>query len=323
MTTARALVMPAAQRVELRDVTLSTPLPGDVTIQTRYTSISAGTERMLYAGHMPHPMLQFPVIPGYETVGTVVAVGAEAPKSLIGQTVYIGGARCYEGVNPAWGGQASLLYADGQRVITLDGIDPRAGVLLALAATAMHGVDIAGDISGKKVLILGQGPVGQLAARIAGSRGATVFVSDVSAARLAHSHAAACYDTSTQTLSAHGVTDCDVIIEATGHMTAAATAISCLAQNGTIVLLGYYDQIQLPYMPLFLKQARLLTSKEWAPGDLQRCRDLIAAGTLPVLDLLTHTCTVDEAPSSYATALFDVDCLKMIIRWDTSAEGEA
>ena len=321
MTTARALVMPAAQRVELRDVTLTPPLPGDVTITTRYTSISAGTERMLYAGQMPHPMLQFPVVPGYETVGTVTATGPDAPADLLGQTVYVGGARCYTDVNPAWGGQASTLYADGQRVVTLGTIDPRAGVLLALAATALHGVDIAGDVAGKKVLILGQGPVGQLAARIATVRGATVSVSDISTSRLAHATAAARYNTSTESLTAQGVTDCDIIIEATGHMSAAAAAIGCLAMNGTLVLLGYYDQIQLPYMPLFLKQARVLTSKEWAPGDLQRCRDMLRDGSLQVLDLLTHETSVSAAPAQYHTALFDPECLKMLIRWETSPEG--
>ncbi|MFM2031754.1 MAG: hypothetical protein RLZZ297_519 [Chloroflexota bacterium] len=321
MTTTRAIVLPAAERVELRAVALTAPLAADVTIQTRYTAISAGTERMLYAGQMPHPMLQFPVIPGYETVGTVIAAGPDAPAGLIGRDVYVGGARCYDGVNPAWGGQAAMLHADGNRVVTLDGVDPRAGVMLALAATALHGVDIAGDIAGKKVLVLGQGPVGQLAARIATARGAHVVVCDTHAGRLLHAKAAEIYDTSSTTLAAHGVSECAVVIEATGHMAAAAGAISALAPNGTIVLLGYYDQITLPYMPLFLKQARLLTSKEWAPGDLQRCRDMIAAGTLEVADLLTHEISVADAPNQYRTALFDPDCLKMVIRWETGAEG--
>ena len=315
MTHARAIVMSAAQTVEVRDVALTPALATDVTVQTLYTSISAGTERMLYAGHMPHPMLQFPVVPGYETVGRVISVGADAPAELLNQIVYVGGARCYVDVNPAWGGQSSILHVDGQRVVTLDGLNPEHGVFLALAATALHGVDIAGEIHGKKVLILGQGPVGQLAARIAKARGATVIVTDVSADRLKHSDADSICDTSTQALTAYGVSDCDVIIEASGSMAAAAGAISALAAGGTIVLLGYYDQIQLPYMPLFLKQARLLTSKEWAPGDLQRCRDLLVSGVLDVSSLVTHRSTLDQITSAYTTALFDPLCLKLLLTW--------
>jgi 3-hydroxyethyl bacteriochlorophyllide a dehydrogenase len=315
MTHARAVVMSAAETVAVRDIELTPALATDVTIQTLYTSISAGTERMLYAGHMPHPMLQFPVIPGYETVGRVIAVGAEAPATLLNTIVYVGGARCYVDVNPAWGGQSSVLHADGQRVVTLEGIKPEHGVFLALAATALHGVDMAGDISGKRVLILGQGPVGQLAARIASARGAHVIVSDVHAERLAHARAEKVCDVSTQSLSSYGVADCDVIIEASGKMDAAASAIGALALNGTIVLLGYYDAIQLPYMPLFLKQARLLTSKEWAPGDLQRSRDLMQSGILDVSTLITHHATLDQISTAYTTALFDPHCLKLLLTW--------
>ena len=315
MTHARAIVMPAAQTVEVRAVALTPALPTDVIVETLYTSISAGTERMLYAGHMPHPMLQFPVIPGYETVGRVIAVGTDAPAALLGQTVYVGGARCYVDVNPAWGGQSSIIHVDGKRVVTLDGLNPEHGVFLALAATALHGVDIAGDMHGKKVLILGQGPVGQLAARIAKARGATVIVTDVSADRLKHSEADLICDTSTQPLGSAGVTDCDVMIEASGSMQAAASAIGALAAGGTIVLLGYYDQIQLPYMPLFLKQARLFTSKEWAPGDLERSRDLLVSGVLDVHTLLTHRSTLDQISTAYTTALFDPHCLKLLLTW--------
>ncbi len=315
MTHARAIVMPAAQTVEVRDVTLTAPLDTDVTIQTLYTSISAGTERMLYAGHMPHPMLQFPVVPGYETVGRVIAVGSQAPAELLNSIVYVGGARCYVDVNPAWGGQSSTLHADGQRVVTLAGLDPEHGVFLALAATALHGVDMAGDIAGKKVLILGQGPVGQLAARIAKARGAIVIVTDVSAHRLAHSVADEMYDVASQPITAHGVSGCDVIIEASGSMAAAAAAIGALSMNGTIVLLAYYDAIQLPYMPLFLKQARLLTSKEWAPGDLERSRDLMQSGILDVSTLITHRATLDQLSTAYTTALFDPQCLKLLLTW--------
>jgi 3-hydroxyethyl bacteriochlorophyllide a dehydrogenase len=140
-------------------------------------------------------------------------------------------------------------------------------------------------------------------------------VSDVHAERLAHSRADLGCDVSTQSLSAYGVADCDVIIEASGKMEAAASAIGALALNGTIVLLGYYDTIQLPYMPLFLKQARLLTSKEWAPGDLQRSRDLMQSGILDVSTLITHHATLDQISTAYTTALFDPHCLKLLLTW--------
>lgn len=315
MEYARAVVIPAANEIVLREVGLTPAGDNDVTVETCFTSISAGTERMLLAGQMPHPMLQFPVIPGYETVGRIIATGSNVPREMLHTMVYVGGARCYDGVNPAWGGQSSHLHADYTRVVTLDGMEASHGVLLALAATALHGVDIAGDISGKRVLVLGQGPVGQIAARIALARGAEVVAVDRVASRLALASASQIVDVSTQTLAEQKITPCEVIIEASGSMAALTSAIGTLTNNGRVVLLGYYDEIHLPYMPLFLKQAQLLISKEWAPHDLQRCRDMIIQGTLDVAPLLTHTLPISDLQTAYQVAFSNLDCLKLLLTW--------
>jgi bacteriochlorophyllide a dehydrogenase len=311
-----AIVITQPDTIELREVALTAPGAADLVIQTAYTSISAGTERMLLAGRMPHPMLSLPVIPGYETVGRVVAAGVDAPQELVGQWVYAGGARCYVDVNPAWGGQAATIHVDHQRAVPLTGVEPSQGVLLALAATAHHGVDLLGsDLGGRRVLVLGQGPVGQLAGRIARGRGAWVAATDRNAMRLARTQADVVIDTSDRALTAQLDASVDTIIEATGSMEALAAALPLLANGGTIVLLGYYDELRLPYMPLFLKQARLLTAREWAPGDPARCRDLIAAGALHVADLITHRLPVAEAAHAYDLALNDRDCLKLLLEW--------
>ena len=69
-------------------------------------------------------------------------------------------------------------------------------------------------------------------------------------------------------------------------------------------------------MPLFLKQARLLTAREWAPGDLLRCRDMLADGSLDVRGLITHTLPVTRFAEAYQTALNDPECLKLILDWE-------
>lgn len=316
-----AIVIPEPERVELREVELTAPGPADVIVQTVYTSISAGTERMLLAGRMPHPMLQFPVVPGYETVGRVIGVGQDAPSELEGQWVYVGGARCYTGVNPAWGGQAATLHIDFQRVVPLGEIEPEQGVLLALAATALHGIDLltnalatAGELAGKKVLVLGQGPVGQIAARLLRANGAEVAVTDRSQSRLERSVADLVLDANDAS-AAPAPGHYDAIIEATGSMAALTGALPALALNGTILLLGYYDKLDLPYMPLFLKQVQLITAKEWGPNDLQRTRDMIAAGTLEVGSLITHRMPISALQEAYQVALGSPDCLKLVLSW--------
>ncbi len=315
MPSTQAVVIPGPNRVELREVELTPPGPDDVVVRVAYTSISAGTERMLLAGRMPHPMLGFPVVPGYETVGRVAGGGENVPPELEGQWVYVGGARCYVGLNPAWGGQAATVVVDHRRVVPLEGVDPRQGVLLALAATALHGVDLLELRPAQRVLVLGQGPVGQIAARIARSRGHWVAVSDRAASRMERAVADLKIDSAALPVADRVQEPVGVIIEATGSMDALAGALPLLAAGGTILLLGYYDELRLPYMPLFLKQARLLTAREWGPGDLLECRDLLAEGALDLAGLISHRLPIGEIERAYQLALDDPECLKLLLEW--------
>lgn len=330
-----AIVIPEPNRVELREVELTEPGPDDVLVRTAYTSISAGTERMLLAGRLPHPMLSFPIVPGYETVGRVVERGANVPRELDGQWIYVGGARCYTGVNPAWGGAAATLIADHRRVVPLGTIEPRQGVLLALAATALHGIDLLG-VGGwglgvgssdptpsshtlspsPRILVLGQGPVGQIAARLARARGAYVAVAERTASRLERAAAELKIGADGPSFAELAAEPFDAIVDATGSMAALAAALPALAEGGAILLLGYYDELRLPYMPLFLKQARLLTAREWAPGDLLRCRDMLADGTLDVRGLITHHMPIAQVARAYDVALGDPECLKLVLEWE-------
>lgn len=311
----QAVVINAPGEVTLKNVGLRTPGGDDVVIETEYTSISAGTERMLLAGQMPHPMLQLPVVPGYETVGRITAVGKNVSSEWQNQLVYVGGAQCYEDVKSAWGGQAARLFTNVGRVVPLNGIQPRHGVLLALTATALHGVDLLGKIDGQRILVLGQGPVGQIAARLVRQKGAWTAVADRNGPRLARSEADEIINVRQDLLSDSIEEPVNIIIEATGSMEALADALSLLAPGGLILLLGYYQQIYLPYMPLFLKEARILIAKEWASGDLVRSRDLIASGKLNIEPLLTHERPVREISEAYDQAINDLDCLKLVLNW--------
>jgi 3-hydroxyethyl bacteriochlorophyllide a dehydrogenase len=322
--TSKAVVIPRRNAIELNTVQLVCPkdrhLEDNVLIRTAYTSISAGTERMLLDGRMPHPALSFPLIPGYETVGRVVEVGDQAPQDLLGQWVYVGGARCFSGVNAAWGGQSEYLYAEAERVVPLNNVEPDVGVLLALGATSMHGVNLAEVKQGDHVLILGQGIVGQLAARLARLLGAgRITVVDRIAVRLAVSQADRIINVGEEALEeAMGGDKIDVLIEATGSMDALSSALPLLAEHGRVVLLGYYDHIDVPYAPLFMREAHILVAREWEhgpTGDLPHMRDLLASGELKVKDLLTHRVPVERIQAAYRLALEDPSCLKVVVEW--------
>lgn len=327
----KAIVIPAANTVEVREVELKPLGAEDVLVRTTLTSISAGTERMLMRGVMPHPMLQFPVVPGYETVGEVIDAGADA-QDWLGKRVYVGGNYGFIGVNPAFGGQSQFIAAPKTHLTDLQSLSDEQGVMLALAATALHGVDVAEVRDGRlgadnaarplnshpqSLLILGQGIVGQLAARFAKSRGATVHVLDKVQSRLRLSVADEIVSPEPPPPGPPAPGIYDVLIDATGKMDAIVPQLMRVKKGGRVVLLGYYDKVELPYMPIFLRELTLAASREWAAGDLLRARDVIAAGDVDVRPLITHCMNAGDAPKAFDVAFNDPDCVKMILDWKT------
>lgn len=318
--TSKAVVIPRRHVIELRNVQVQEPKSTDVLVRTAYTSISAGTERMLLDGRMPHPALSFPVVPGYETVGQIVKVGTKAPQELLGQWVYIGGSRCFKGVNPAWGGQSQYITTESDRVIPLNGISPDVGVVLALGATALHGINLAQVEPGQRVLVLGQGIVGQLVARLAKRAGADhVAVVDRVDVRLGMASADQVINVNQESLEeALNGERINVLIEATGSMAALRSALPLLADRGRVVLLGYYEHIDLPYAPIFMREAQILAAREWEfgpDGDLPHIRDIIANNEIDVSGLLTHRVPIDRIQAAYRLALEDPSCLKIVLEW--------
>ncbi len=316
----RAVVIPKRHVVELQNVQVKEPKAGDVLIRTAFTSISAGTERMLLDGRMPHPALSFPVVPGYETVGKVVQVGSKAPQDLMGRWVYVGGSRCFTTVNPAWGGQSQYITTGADRIITLDNIPPDTGVILALGATALHGINVAQVRRRDRVLVLGQGIAGQLAARLAQRAGAEhVTVMDRVDVRLQAAQADRVVNVNDESLEeAVNNERINLIIEATGSMPALRSALPLLADQGRVLLLGYYEHVDVPYAPLFMHEAQILVAREWKfgpDGDLPRIRDMISKGEIDVSGLLTHRVPIDRVQAAYRLALEDPSCLKVVLEW--------
>ena len=88
---ANAVVFNNPKQLSLQALELPSLQEGQVEVAVQFSGISTGTERMLWDGSMPaFPGMGYPLVPGYETVGTVVRVGASA-DIRVGDTVFIPG----------------------------------------------------------------------------------------------------------------------------------------------------------------------------------------------------------------------------------------
>ena len=84
-----AIVLQAPMELRLDRVGLNPPGDEDVVVDVEWSGVSAGTERLLWSGRMPmFPGMGYPLVPGYESVGTIVDAGTSAKISLANVSLY-------------------------------------------------------------------------------------------------------------------------------------------------------------------------------------------------------------------------------------------
>ena len=160
-----AVVFDEPRTLALRALPLDEPGDADVRIEVRHTGISTGTERLLYTGTMPpFPGLGYPLVPGYESVGVVTHAGPLSQRE-VGDEVFVAGARCFGETRGLFGGAAEKLVVAGDKTYRVPrGLGDR-GVLLSLAATALHALRTFSHGANPE-LIVGHGSLARLAARL-------------------------------------------------------------------------------------------------------------------------------------------------------------
>jgi 3-hydroxyethyl bacteriochlorophyllide a dehydrogenase len=310
-----AIVFAEAGVVSTCEASLREAAADEVLVDTHYSSISAGTERLLFAGKLPgFPQLRFPLVPGYEAVGIVSRIGAEVTEVSIGDEVFVGGSMCYTDVAAAFGGQSARLIKKASQVVPLRGIPLSQAPLLALAATSLHGVNRLGDVAGRRVCVLGMGAIGQFAARFLSAAGAQLVCADVNPQRLDAGVPCEAIDLS-QTGLDEALRDVDAIVEATGRSEELGRCARALRPGGAIVLLSYYDELRTPYVDLFVKEVSLLVAREWAHPDLLAARDALAEGRIDVGQLADYVVPVADYERAYRTAFEDPSVPKVILKW--------
>jgi bacteriochlorophyllide a dehydrogenase len=317
--TAQAIVVSGPQQLNFIDVRLQDLSADEVLIKTEFTSISAGTERLLLAGHLVKMAgLPFPCIPGYETVGEVIEVGSNVSPHFIGQKVFVGGSYGYvDGITPAWGGQSSYITADYRKVFVLTELNRMDAVAIAPAATAWHGVEIINPQPGEVVIVLGQGPIGQFAAQAAKMRGAFVAVADVEQSRLDNALVGDMkVNVSQEVIKDKLPRKADILIDATGKMDAIHQNITALRERARVLLLGFYRRIEMDFAWPFLKELSFHISREWASEDIPAVMKGMTEGWLRSSHLFTHRLPITGYQEAYELALNDPNCVKVLLEWE-------
>jgi threonine dehydrogenase-like Zn-dependent dehydrogenase len=316
VTAAPALWCVSEHRVEERPGTL-----GDgVLVDTLYSGISRGTERLVFSGRVPPSEYErmrgprqegdfpFPVKYGY------CAVGRVAEGSLAGRSVFA--------LHPH---QSRFRLPETALTPLPDALPPERAVLAANMETALNLLWDSGAGAGDRIAIVGAGVVGALAGYLAARLpGAEVTLVDVNPARASLAARLACGFSRPEAAPR----DCDAVLHLSASAEGLATALACAGMEGTVVEGSWYGAGSIP-APLggafHSRRLRLVSSQvgHLPAGRARRWshrRRLTKALELlcdPVLDdLVSGETAFVELPGRYAAILGDPNTLCHRIRYD-------
>ncbi len=334
------------------------PVPGhaEVLVRTVSSVVSPGTERAvtelarasLLAKARARPDLVRQVVHKARTEGVAATTRAlrerlagDIPLGYSGAGVVVAAGPAASGLRPgqlvATGGAGSACHAEFQAVPRLlctpvpQGVTAEQAAFVTIASIPLHALRLARAGPGAKVVIIGLGLVGQLAARLAMAAGCDVAGIDPGghARRVAAGAGVLALDEKgdvttgqVRAWSRDRGADAVLVCAATRSAAPLARAPALCRDRAAIVVVGDVG-LELSRTPFYQAELSLLFARSYGPGryeptyerqgvdypagqvrwtegrNAEAVLDLLAAGRLQVTDLVTHRFAIDEAGAAY------------------------
>lgn len=319
---------------------------GMVLIRNRRVGVCGSDLHYFQHGYCAGFVPDRPFVLGHELAADVVAVGDGVDTVQVGERVTVNPARscgfctfCKAGrpnlceriimlgsastKPPTDGALAEFTSVRADQCFVLPmGFDAGLAALMEPLAVALHAAKRGGAIAGKRVLVLGGGTIGLLAAVVARAFGATlVVVSDIVPERrtkalelVADEALDPTMSTTTQraTEMSHGGFDC--IFEASGSPMALRQGFSLVRSGGTIVQIGTVGNEDVPI------PANLLMNREINYVGSMRYSDvfsegiaLVHAGRINLRPFITHVLPLESSAKAMEIAGERINSLKVQI----------
>ena len=306
----RAFVITGPFAAEVRDVDAPVAGPGEVVVDVDRAGV-CGTDMEFFSGEMAYlhsGEASYPVRIGHEWCGVVTAAGSADGESWIGKRVtgdtMLGCGKCarctsgrqhtcadrYEiGVRHGWpGALAAQLRVPVRALHELPAdFDPTVGAMVEPGANAMRAADRA---AGGRVLVMGPGTIGLLAASFAAANGAEVHLLG-----LKLDFARSLGFTNAWTAGDLPDLPFDTVIDCSTAASLPAMAVDLVEPGGRVVFIGIAEEPSLiDSRQLALKDvtaAGVLSGS----GALQKTIDVYASGAVDPRPLVAATVGLDEA----------------------------
>lgn len=336
--TMKACVLTGPNQYEIRDdVPVPVPGPDEVLCQIGGVAI-CGSDPGVFDGHLAGEWPpSYPFIAGHEWAGRVVALGENVTKFKVGDRVAgeahkgCGHCRmCLEGrytlcLNygkpntghrhygfTTFGAYAQYCVFHIKSCTALpDGVMYKEAAMCDTGGVALHGVEIAGIIPGSTVAIIGPGPIGMMAMKLAKAMGAARVIVVGRGSRLESAKKLGCDDavdfTKVEPVAAvrelTGGLGVDACFECSGANGTISQAVRMCRKGGRVVLLGVpYEEHDEPVPFKYIAHNEIMISGSRAnPNVSWKLLSMIKSGRIYVQDMVTHTFQLDEMEKAMDT----------------------
>ncbi|MFU8947525.1 L-idonate 5-dehydrogenase [Mycetocola zhadangensis] len=320
----RAAIIEGKDQLDVVDLPMPVPGEGQVRVRVAAVGICGSDLHYHFEGANGEYVVKEPLIPGHELSGWV----NEDPSGQlqVGEPVTVHPARfgaSVDGIEDAahlWpggsylgsaattphtqGGMSEFLVVERHMIRQLPaGLSVEDAALAEPLGVALHGATRAGDLSGRRVLVSGAGPIGLLALVAAKARGAAhVTVSDVLAAPLARATELGADTTVQVSVEALPAEAFDVVLECSGAAVAISAAVAAVRRRGTVVQVGMVPNEARPInlAPFISKEVTMVGSFRFLE-EIDEAITLLAADP-GIARIITHRFPIDHVREAFAVA---------------------
>jgi len=311
---AKAVVFTGVGEVVVKQVDAPEPGPEDVVVDVRYSWISSGTEGSVLRGEriggdepwLPGDPPIYPRVPGYQKTGVVTAVGSEVDDIAIGEWVF-SAVSWVEGMMGDMGGHISPAVTPRRCIWKLPPeVTPVETSGLVLTQVG-YNCGIRAPINvGDKVLVIGDGLVGQWAAQTAAWRGARVLMAGHHPERMAMFDAPGGVTIDTRSEDLLAVVDAQapdglhVVIDTVGTVPTLEALLPLMAHDGHLVSAGFCGtEGAIDIQKLRLGEKSVHAPSGWTIKRMDETLELIALKKLSTAPLISHQMPVEQAAEAW------------------------
>jgi D-arabinitol dehydrogenase (NADP+) len=319
----KAIVYDAPRQFQYKEVPEPEIQSDDVLVRVDACGL-CGTDLHIHEGEFAP---NFPLIPGHEFTGEIVALGGSV-KALKQKQRVVGNSnescgKCFYCMRGDFllclnlrsygvtqdGGFAQYLRIKADRIFPIGNLTSREAVMVEPSACAVHGMEVLAMKPGSDVLLFGAGPTGQVLAQLLKLNGAGRLVIAAPpgpklelAGRLAADEIVPIDrknpDKHRNRLRELNPTGFDYIVEATGSAFVCEDALQFVRRGGTLLVYGVYPETEtVRFNPFDLFRREITIKGSFAQIDaFPRALAYLESGKIKVNEIVTDEFALEDWP---------------------------